>query len=587
MKFDLNRIVLLLHATLLLVAFLYIPSESGLGPSGVLTALLSTGGHPNPPGYQTIGLIGELWNLIPHDNPFLHFNRLGFLIGCASLAAAAIFVRTCKPGAPTMAVVGLILVSATFQRHLFFFDRYLLAGAVMFLGLTEAAKIERSQTPISWLPLGIYLGLGFLSHLFAAIAIAVYAIFQISGRRWREIQSLVGLTVGFLFGLVPMIWSLYKGFQLTFFNWGEIRSWSALFNHISRQERGPLPVLRNFEKLERQLSLIGQEIASQFSGLGIPLALLAIGFLIWKIRDKGSRSLLVTTVAMALTALGLTNFSLGGPGSGIERTVGWYFANYFLFFHLLISVGLYFGMASLPKPAYQRIASSVILAFAAISMVVNFRPQTYPKILREMTAHFPQNSVVLTQTDSLYFPLEAARLNHVGDSGPILIHTHLLARSWYLRSLIREQRLAPELNQSLQKAATAFDQKSEGVAATTQDQVSLFDLINQIIAHYEKNAGAFLVEFEQFDPVNYSMFSAWSREPWGIGERLFRDNNETQEIAWSADLKSLFNPICHDGFKEWCLQMSEQYRSNFIKRMKLIAPIFPNEAEIIKTALRP
>lgn len=581
-----ERLILGLYGLVLFVAFFFVPSESGLGPGGVLTAILSTGGHPNPPGYQTIGIVGEIWNSLPHSNPFLHFNRLGFLIGCGCLFAAYRFFKNFKSGLSATLVVGLILLSATFHKHLLFFDRYLLACLFMFLGFDQVAKIEKNRDPISWLPLGVLLGLAFVSHLFAAVALATFMLAYFSPRRWLHGPSWIGLITGGLAGLVPIIWSFHKGLQQTFFNWGEIRSWQDLELHMTRFERGTDLIARSAERFERQLGLMASEINSQFFGTGVVVSAAALTWLAIRVRDRLARGLLVATLASFVCCLVFANFNLGPPGSATEEITAWFYTNYLLQFHLLVAFALASILLSLGKENQVRVVAVSILVLGCLQLYRSAGPaHTYPSTIRHAMQQFPPNSLVFTQTDSLYFPLEAHRLNSPTTDGPIFVHTHLLARPWYIRALLRSGKFPDSLTADFKETAKTFENYAKGKAPGEAASESITKLIYRLIQDFESQAGAFIVDFKDFEPAPHTKFYLWSREPWGIGERLFKDNSETREIKWSTETLSLVEPQCHPSLQTFCKHMAAHWRDGFEKRSKFIQAVFPDESAEIKKAL--
>lgn len=580
------------------------PDQSGFGPGAVLTAILGSGGHPNPPGYQTIGILAEIWNLLPHENQFLHLNHLGAFIAVSFFIKVQIFsyylLKRLRPWKHpenlywlSLFPIVIFLLSVGFYRHFIFFERYLFAALIMVAGMTLV--LLRERRPSKWLDfsLGITIGFAVLSHLFAGLTLLVFAAFMLNRQRALSPRHWLFLSLGGFVGFLPVSWSFFKGYGHSFFNWGKVQTWEQFWFHFSRTERGHLPFLRPLEKLLRQIDMFAASFEEQFGYLTLLMLATMILLILLSRRDKIYRALFVSSFFAGFLAFAGTNFSLGPPGSTIGRAVEWMYGNYFLFLSVLLvlncSLVFIYWEPKEKIRGWLSIGVISLILFPFVFWKLNL-PHTYPKVLnQEIQAVFPKDSVVLSKSDSFVFPYELNRMRSPQYSGPLFIHTNLLARGWYIESLANSNLLPEELRALYQRSIDLYKIAESEFEKSGVDQIAQVrqKILDETIAYYENRSGAFLVDFETIDPAPYHEYTRWVREPWGIGERLFELNSETKPIDWRGQIPNLVNPVCHPSQKFWCDEMALQFRIYLEKREKLIRAVFPNEAQEIKTALHP
>lgn len=570
---------------ILILGWFFAPTSSGFGPGGTLTTILATDGHPNPPGYQVIGILGQLWNFWPTDNPALHFNRLAVLLGVVLLGLLGEVVYRWTKGSwiATFISIGLLLGSAGFQKHFLFFDRYSTAAIAMLLCLRGIDRIQEVSTNRRWFVLGLVATLALISHLYVFLAVIVYLLLALPLRKILKLKSLSWGVLGGLSGTTVLFWSFLKGFGDSFLNWGQIQSFQALWLHFFRYERGTLSLGRSSEKLTRQLAMAFQEFQLQMGGWILPV--LVLGGLFYFAKERKVRALLISSLALAFISFGSINFSIGSPGSGLEMTTGWYYRNYLFFFHLMMALAFGFLVHQCLSAKFLKITAVVVgLSSSWIFGEALIQTHDYAQELPKLLDYYPKGSVVFSQTDSFVFPVEMLRLRGKAQNDVLLLHTYLLARSWYLKSLVKEARISQELIPEIEATAQFIDEIDQGIALSPESGERLIALQNKIVEFYEQRGGAFLLEFPELDPLPYFVFSKWNQEPWGLGVRLFQQNNETKEIQWQ-NVETLLEPRCHIIQEFWCQQLTREFQRGLQRRMEFVGPIFPSEAQDIKRAL--
>lgn len=582
---------------------------SGMGPGGVLTALLGTGGLPNPPGYPLIGLLTDLWLLIPHGNVAFHLNLFAAFQGAFLCVAVFTLVRDLRRARgddgvliPLTAVL-LLTGMPLFYRHVFFFDRYLLS-LLVFVGLLKVLfpVDDRRFSPARSFTAGAALTLLFGAHFFAFLAGAAFFSVWLPTRHALGWRSLPAFVAGLVTGLAPLGWNAWKAGRDPYFNWSDPRSWDKLRELLTRAERGEMNLVRPLEIWSRQIVAFMDLVQENFGPIVLSIAFAAaLALFVLGRKNKpaphGFRfSLLAALVAAALVPLVMINFSLGTPGSPGEGQSLWIAANYSFVFLLCLVLaatlgwGTFIDFLSSKRPAAGR-ALAIIGVLALFAGTIgeyrrhDSRDFRFTADLVSLTrSHFPAGSLLLTGIDSIYFPLMGEELARK-EPGPFAVHIDLLFRPWYIETLIRTNSVDPSLHEPLLRLRDRIAVYMRGQIRGEELMESYLVAVHAMIDFYEKSAGAYLIDIDPLVPMRYGFVGRSTKEPFGYGDRLFTENSEMKGIDWRRDenaLRALLKAPAEGPQAFWVETLRESLRAQLQKRIRWTAGVEPEESEFLR-----
>lgn len=580
-----------------------------MGPGGVLTALLGTGGLPNPPGYPLIGLLTDLWLQIPHENVAFHLNLFAAFQG--ALLCVAVFtlvrdlLRARGEDAVLIPLTAVLLLTGMplFYKHVFFFDRYLLS-LLVFVGLLKILfpVDDRRFSQTRSFAAGTALTLLFGAHFFAFLAGAAFFAVWLPTRRALQWRSLPAFAAGLVAGLTPFGWNAWKAGRNPYFNWSDPRSWDKLRELLTRAERGEMNLTRPLEIWNRQIAAFADLVQGNFGTVVLAIALVAtlalfvIGRKTKPVPGGFRFSLLAALFAAALVPLVMINFSLGAPGSPGEGQALWIAANYSFVFLLCLVLtaalgwGNFIDFLSSKHPAAGRTLAIVGVLALFAGTIGEYRRQNsrdfrFTADLVSLTrSHFPPGSLVLTGIDSIYFPFMGGELTRQ-EPGPLAVHTDLLFRPWYIETLIRTNSLDPSLHESLFRLRDRIAVYMQGRIRGEELMESYLVAVHAMIAFYEKSAGAYLIDIDSLVPMRYGFVGPSTKEPFGYGDRLFNENSEMKGIDWHRDenaLRALLKAPVGGPQAFWVETLRESLRAQLQKRIRWTAGVEPEESEFLR-----
>lgn len=440
------------------------PTITG-GPSSVLTAIVSSGGVPNPTGYPLYLLLSKMWlslNLFSLEPAFL-LNLFSVICTSLSLSITSysiyLLVRSPANELVVKAFCVLSLVPFSMSPALLNIttvaERYSLNLLVLALLLFFSVKIWKGEKPyIKWLLL--FLGLSPHSHYMTAPIgliffsfLVLYKKIRLKDLKW-SFMIFIGLSVIFILPLVSLSDPLL--------DWSNTKTWNGLWRTITRAQMGPIQVVRPLDVLYlqwlRQLKIL-------FTHLGPLVFLLPLGIFIgnsWKVKLMAC-ALLLSSGELVTIFKSIGPFAFSKP---LQSLLTSHMATYYLPYMWVVSILLTFILIWVLSRIHRK-SLIYIYFFVVFGMSLPWkhfgevwsRPELgMSSIYKEFLTNIPKGSVVFTDIDSVYMNVFYQQKVLGVEDGSLWIHTNLLRGEWYkgtLEKIMPQVMRYPEVKDHFEK----------------------------------------------------------------------------------------------------------------------------------------
>lgn len=456
-------LVVALSFVLALVVYLMtaaptITTRFGGTDGGELAATVVSGGVPHPSGYPTYMLLARMVYLMEHGEPAARIVLLSVWTGALAIACTVaiiwiVLLRTSQ--SPS----GWLLIAAGFGALTFAFSPRFWSQAVIievyahymaWLALCTLLFFTwlLTQRPLAALVMSLCLGWGVGAHLtiLAFVPAAGAAWFVARERPRLSLRFSLALLLCFLVGLGVYGWLPVWSARTVVPNWGDERTLSGLWTHISGAEYRYLVGIVPWPQRLGRISFTARDLLAQPGPVGLVLAVWWGLPYLW----RTARPAAVFTGTIA--GIGLIFAVTYGGADGTVYLLPWTWV-----WGIWAGVGAFAAYVAIPRERnwarFARGAYLVLLVGAvAVMLLRSFEhldlhddTSTRDQAL-SMLRSLPANAILLTDTDSETFGTWYALYTLGARSDVTAIEIRLLDRPWYAVQLRRQLHLGGEQN---------------------------------------------------------------------------------------------------------------------------------------------
>ena len=617
MSLTVSKTAVCLAIAILFVFCLGAAPVIGLGPSGVLTATVGTGGFAPSPGYPLHGILSQIAMAPGWADSDRALNLLSALLAGAavvvfSLAMLELAPRSAFSPSARLLIVGLVATAALlnspgFALVAYFGDRYtanlFVVSLIAWNTLVFFRKLEMRESRGLQRHVAIAAALASLtlSSHYIMIPLGIFSAGAVAfsySRAKRKIPAWA-LFAGGCLGLTPLLYLPLHSLANPVFDWGDPESRTRFLATLTRKEYRHQPFARSWavflENWREQYELLYAQFGAVFLVLG-SLGLTAVAL-------ARKRRLIILLGLLILTGevTRLAVFFPDGKQSPlytlhIQELTTKYFAPYYAAVAALAGVGLIFAFDEFERLAARQMKMQVRIGLRALVLIAvavkgysgfqETRMDHY-RVSDEMIANLeavtPEGALVFTDFDSLYFPAAYNQMRRGRLEKRTIIHTSLLFRAWYYDGL---RKLYPEFyemhRELFESARQKFDALELGQVALLPEAIEARAQLMRALANLHQGKGVFVFNHPAYGSYQGWVFQGFTLESMGVIERLHSSTHEITPIP-VANLK--FDQIKSQAVRDsWSWGLLLLYSDLFKQKAGIYRILDKDEAAKLEAA---
>lgn len=539
-----KQISLFIFFTTLVSLYTLAPSDISPGTSSVATTIAATSGILNPPGYPLFGFFADITQLLPFKLSLaLKINLVSVFSGALFLSLFFFFLSTLLEKVNETKKFSILISSLTsltlfltpaFQSQFTVAEKYPFVYLSFILLLLFNLKIftKEKDKSISLYFHSFTCGVSICAH-YILLPLAGLSLASVIFCSHRSFKKILASIISFILGLSFFAYLPFKALKNPLMNWGELISIENFLAHVLREQYMGLQVQRTWEIWLYQWNLQYQFLFEQIGYVHFISAFVGLFFLFkknWKWGISGLSLLLLFGEC-------ITYFVQFYHPSGINIHDHIFDRMMWPFYFILAL--LYLALATL---AYSKILNNfhqkwlrpvlVILIFLASPLKW---PQEPSPILKEFRFNIDQSisqqALIITNIDSLFFPLTFYQLNEKWRPQTPVIHTALMRATWYQNHL---KQIYPTFYKDHQVLLDEyFSLLREFHASNNIDPAAMnnsyLTTLHQIAALEEKKNKDILLMRNDFITTPYrGLFQSFSSIPSLVGDKIYAQAGEVK-----------------------------------------------------------
>ena len=517
----------------------------GMGPAGMLTAAVATGGIGPVPGYPVHNLISRIFMLLPMARADFAVHIADFSLAIVAIVLAArlcvelasrVSGRAVRPLWILLAGVTLVFLyfsSPGLARISYFGDRYTTELVILLLA---SSLFICGAAPAFFAFLMVF---GFFCHAKSLIVIWLLSALVF----WRERHSLSArnISVAIALGFAPLLYLVLISKMNPFFDWNNPETWQNLLASVTRREYRGISLQRSWAEWLQDWERLYRLLLQQYSWAALGLAGWGLAE-VFRFRRSFGFAILVM---IALTGEGVAFLQRYPtiPEAPVFNELGnWYMLNYYGPYYTLLAILAALGLlvATLRFPEKLQKGAQAALVVTVILLNIFFARentqganQLTSELVDNYEASVPVGGILFTNVDSLYAPLVYNQIRHSRMAGRFILHTELMFRSWYYDGI---EKLYPGLWQEhaailipLRDFFTRFEAGgSDDRSVRIDDYMKGMNALAR--AHMAK--GSYVYADGATHPLRGGLFQGFQWEPEVIALRLLEGSYRINDLAF-------------------------------------------------------